>query len=58
MKGMRFHDDGGREVLRYEQAPDPVPRPTEVLLSVRAIVGGHTMDGGVREGRAPAMEQH
>ena len=27
MKAIRIHEDGGPEVLRYEDAPDPVPGP-------------------------------
>ena len=30
MKAIRIHDDGGPEVLRYEEAPDPVPGLGEV----------------------------
>jgi len=25
VKAIRIHEDGGPEVLRYEDAPDPVP---------------------------------
>ena len=31
MKAIRIHEDGGPEVLRYEDAPDPEPGPGEVL---------------------------
>ena len=27
MKAIRIHEDGGPEVLRYEDAPDPEPGP-------------------------------
>jgi hypothetical protein len=27
VKAVRIHDDGGPEVLRYEDAPDPEPGP-------------------------------
>jgi NADPH:quinone reductase-like Zn-dependent oxidoreductase len=36
MKAIRIHEDGGPEVLRYEDAPDPDPRPGEVLIRLRA----------------------
>ena len=36
MKAVRIHEDGGPEVLRYEDAPDPEPRPDDVLIRLRA----------------------
>jgi NADPH:quinone reductase len=36
MKAVRFHELGGPEVLRYEDAPEPRPRAGEVLIRVRA----------------------
>jgi NADPH:quinone reductase-like Zn-dependent oxidoreductase len=36
MKAVRIHEDGGPEVLRYEDAPDPVPAAGEVLVRLRA----------------------
>jgi NADPH:quinone reductase-like Zn-dependent oxidoreductase len=36
MKAVRIHEDGGPEVLRYEDAPDPEPGPGEVLIELRA----------------------
>jgi NADPH:quinone reductase-like Zn-dependent oxidoreductase len=36
MKAVRIHEDGGPEVLRYEDAPDPEPGPDEVLIELRA----------------------
>ena len=36
MKAIRIHEDGGPEVLRYDDAPDPEPGPDEVLIQLRA----------------------
>jgi NADPH:quinone reductase-like Zn-dependent oxidoreductase len=49
VKAIRIHEDGGPEVLRYEDAPDPVPGPGEVLVSLRAASLNH-LDLWVRKG--------
>jgi NADPH:quinone reductase-like Zn-dependent oxidoreductase len=36
VKAVRIHEDGGPEVLRYEDVEDPVPGAGEVLLRLRA----------------------
>ena len=36
MKAVRIHEDGGPEVLRYEDVPDPAPAPGEVLIRLKA----------------------
>jgi NADPH:quinone reductase-like Zn-dependent oxidoreductase len=41
MKCVRFHEHGGPEVLRYEDAPDPDLAPGEVLVRVRACALNH-----------------
>lgn len=41
MKAVRFHTHGGPEVLRYEDAPEPVARPGEALVRVRACALNH-----------------
>jgi NADPH:quinone reductase-like Zn-dependent oxidoreductase len=41
MKAIRFHEHGGLDVLRYEDAPDPVPQPGEALIRVRACALNH-----------------
>jgi len=49
VKAIRIHEDGGPEVLRYEDAPDPVPRPGEVLVELRAASLNH-LDLWIRKG--------
>jgi len=49
MKAIRSHDDGGPEVLRYEDAPGPEPGPGEVLVSLRAASLNH-LDLWIRKG--------
>lgn len=41
MKAIRFHQHGGPDVLRYEDAPDPDLQPGEVLVRVRACALNH-----------------
>ncbi|NNB93461.1 quinone oxidoreductase [Corallococcus exiguus] len=36
MKAIRYHQVGGPEVLRWEDAPEPVPGPGQVLVRVHA----------------------
>ena len=49
MKAVRIHADGGPEVLRYEDVPDPSPGPGEVLIRLRAASLNH-LDVWVRKG--------
>jgi len=46
-----MHAHGGPEVLRYEDAPDPVPQAGEVLVRVRACALNH-LDVWTRLGQA------
>jgi NADPH:quinone reductase-like Zn-dependent oxidoreductase len=50
LKAIRIHEDGGPEVLRYEDAPDPAPGPGEVLVELRAASMNH-LDIWIRQGR-------
>ena len=49
MKAVRIHEDGGPEVLRYEDVEDPVPAEGEVLIRLRAASLNH-IDLWVRQG--------
>ncbi|WP_249998533.1 NADP-dependent oxidoreductase [Actinoplanes sp. M2I2] len=49
MKAIRLHEHGGPEVLRYEDAPVPEPKPGEVLIRVHAV-GVNPPDWYVRGG--------
>jgi NADPH:quinone reductase-like Zn-dependent oxidoreductase len=49
VKAIRIHEDGGPEVLRYEEVPDPEPRDGEVLVELRAASLNH-LDVWIRKG--------
>jgi NADPH:quinone reductase-like Zn-dependent oxidoreductase len=49
MKAVRIHEDGGPEVLRYEDAPDPQPGPDDVVVHLRAAALNR-LDLWVRQG--------
>ncbi len=49
VKAIRIHEDGGPEVLRYEDVPDPAPAPGEVLIALRAASLNH-LDLWIRQG--------
>jgi NADPH:quinone reductase-like Zn-dependent oxidoreductase len=49
VKAIRIHEDGGPDVLRYEDVPDPEPKPGEVLVELRAAALNH-LDVWVRRG--------
>ena len=49
MKAIRIHEDGGPEVLRYEDAPDPDAGDGEVLIRLRAA-SLNRLDLWVRQG--------
>jgi NADPH:quinone reductase-like Zn-dependent oxidoreductase len=50
VKAIRIHEDGGPDVLRYEDAPDPVPGPNDVLVELRAA-SLNRLDLWIRQGR-------
>jgi NADPH:quinone reductase-like Zn-dependent oxidoreductase len=49
MKAIRFHEHGGPEVLRFEEAPTPRAGPGEVLVGLHAAALNH-LDLFVRDG--------
>jgi NADPH:quinone reductase-like Zn-dependent oxidoreductase len=59
MKAVRFHEYGGPEALRYEDAPDPQPGPRDVVVRVRAVGLNH-VDVDMRNGtsRLPLQLPH
>jgi NADPH:quinone reductase-like Zn-dependent oxidoreductase len=50
MKAIRIHEDGGPDVLRYEDAPDPTPADGEVVVRLRAAALNR-IDLWVRKGQ-------
>ena len=49
MKAVRIHEDGGPEVIRYEDVDDPRPGAGEILVELRAAGLNH-LDVWVRKG--------
>jgi len=49
VKAIRIHEDGGPEVLRYEDVDDPVPADDQVLVELRAASMNH-LDVWIRKG--------
>ena len=52
MKGVRAHEIGGPEVLKYEDIPDLRPGPGQALVDIRAIGVNYT-DVSSRKGTNP-----
>jgi NADPH:quinone reductase-like Zn-dependent oxidoreductase len=51
VKATIFGEHGGPEVLRYDDVPDPVAGPGEVVVKVGAVTVNHGPDTMVRSGR-------
>jgi zinc-binding alcohol dehydrogenase/oxidoreductase len=49
VKAVRIHEDGGPDVLRYEDVDDPAPGPGEVLVRLQAAALNH-LDLWIRQG--------
>lgn len=50
MKAAIFHEYGPPDVLKYEDAPDPQPRPGEVRIRVHASTVNRVLDVALRRG--------
>jgi NADPH:quinone reductase-like Zn-dependent oxidoreductase len=57
MKAIRIHNYGGPDVLKYEDAPRPLPQTGEVLVRVHAA-GVNPFDWQVRAGYMKEFVQH
>lgn len=53
MKAMIYREFGPPEVLHYEEVPDPVPGPGEIVLEVHACSVNRVLDVAVRAGKQP-----
>ena len=56
MKAVRFHEHGGLDVLKYEDAPEPQIQADEVLVKVNACALNHLdlwLRAGVRAWKLP-----
>lgn len=59
MKAVTFHEYGPPEVLRYEDVPDPVVGPDDVLVRIRAAAIGHVdLDSRAGSSRHPLKLPH
>ncbi len=54
MKAAVYYETGDPEVFRYEEVPDPVPGPGDILVDVEmvSIEGGDTLNRRGRGARA------
>ncbi len=51
MKAIVIHEYGPPDVLKYEDAPDPVPRPGEIRIRVHAATVNRVLDVSLRAGK-------
>jgi NADPH2:quinone reductase len=51
LKAIVIHEFGPPEVMRYEEVPDPQPRPNEIRIRVHAATINRTLDVAVRAGK-------
>jgi NADPH2:quinone reductase len=55
MKAVRIHENGGPEVLRFEDVDEPTPAPNELLVDIEAI-GVNFIEIYFREGWYPSQK--
>lgn len=53
MKAMIFNEFGAPDVLHYEDLPDPVAGPDDVVIEVHAVSVNRVLDVAIRAGTAP-----
>src|ERR1700744_4576294 len=53
MKAMIYREFGPPDVLHYEDVPDPVAGPGEIVLEVHACSVNRVLDVAVRAGKQP-----
>ena len=53
MRAMIFNAFGAPDVLHYEDVPDPVPGPGDLLIEVHAVSVNRVLDVAIRAGRVP-----
>lgn len=53
MKGSIYREFGPPEILQYEDLPDPVPGPGEIVVRVHAVTVNRVLDCAVRAGEQP-----
>ena len=51
MRAIVIHQYGPPDVLRYEEVPDPQPRPGEIRISVHAATVNRVLDVSLRAGK-------
>jgi NADPH:quinone reductase-like Zn-dependent oxidoreductase len=57
MKAIVIHQYGPPDVLKYEDVPDPAPRPGEIRIRIHAATVNRVLDVSVRAGKEAAYRQ-
>jgi NADPH:quinone reductase-like Zn-dependent oxidoreductase len=53
MKAAIYHEFGDPDVLKYEDVPDPVPGPGEIVVKVHSVTVNRVLNCAVRAGEQP-----